>query len=438
MPTLNISVDKGRVQIQALEVIDPDVAEFFNEAPVETHGQLAVRAFTLGVTGLRSVSVAAQAQVVEREFGKLKNNFASGLDEMEMRLLSQVDATFDPDRADSVSGKLSCLIAESYQGAAKALDEAKEEMGAIIDKTFDPDLTTSSVFRITALVNRIKDDLERCFDPAYEDGYLARISGTVDEYFGEDGLIGQVIQEHVAPVRDQVLSEVRELRDLVVAQSAVADLRRRSSHSGGDFEDEVEDALRACAQTYGDTVERVGETAGETGRSKKGDFVVQLAEGPRFTVEAKDRSKPVTLRGKNGILAALDDSMVNRNATFGIAVTKDSCGFPKEVGPLNSYDSDKILCCYEDDGSFVQVAYRWARAALLTSTTRNVDVDTVEAGLGTARTALREMNKIKGKADAILKGADEINAIVAWQVRKAVAALDEAESGLVTDMLEAG
>jgi len=46
---------------------------------------------------------------------------------------------------------------------------------------------------------------------------------------------------------------------------------------------------------YGDTVERVGTQPGEAGRSKHGDFVVQLPGGARFVVEAKKRSAPLPL-----------------------------------------------------------------------------------------------------------------------------------------------
>lgn len=80
--------------------------------------------------------------------------------------------------------------------------------------------------------------------------------------------------------------------------------------------------LCRLAAVHGDTVERVGALAGDAGRSKRGDFVVQLPSGPRFVVEAKKRSTPLPLRGDRGMLALLDDSLVNRGATFAIAVAR--------------------------------------------------------------------------------------------------------------------
>jgi hypothetical protein len=57
---------------------------------------------------------------------------------------------------------------------------------------------------------------------------------------------------------------------------------RLSPASVSDFEDEVEAALRRLAKAYGGSVERVCTQAGDAGLSKRGDFVVELREGPRF------------------------------------------------------------------------------------------------------------------------------------------------------------
>ena len=429
-----VNVTSTKLTINKLECTDPEVVTFFNEIGKDSLEASICHALSLGVVGLRAMGVAAHVEVVEREFSKMMTNFSGALTEMERQLLERVDVTFDPDQANSVSARLGSTVADAYQGTSRVLEEAKSQLEKLVSDSFNPDLATSSVFKIAKLVNETKAELERAFDPAYEGSYLSKLAATVDEYFGEDGVVADVVEAQVQPVKDELMAALKELRDLVVGQAASAEARRMSSQSGADFEDEIEAELRRLAKAFGDTVERVGNEAGDSGRSKKGDFVVQLAEGPRFTIEAKDYSNPVNLRGGKGILASLTESMVNRGAGFAIAVMKEQCGFPKEVGLFNTYDGDKVLCCFEQDGQFLDVAYRWARTVLLASTAKAVDVAQVEAGLDEARSAIREISKITAKANAILKTADEINSIVAWQTRKALAGLDQASGGLVTEL----
>jgi hypothetical protein len=131
--------------------------------------------------------------------------------------------------------------------------------------------------------------------------------------------------------------------------------------------------------------------------------------------------------------------MLNRASGFAIGVMRDAAGFPKEVGSFNEYDGDKLLCVFGADGDLLEAAYRWARTILLMSLAdqRGVDVAAVEAGIEEARRALREISRIEGKAKAIAKGADEIQGLVTFQVRRASVALDQAAGGIVLDVRKA-
>lgn len=236
----------------------------------------------------------------------------------------------------------------------------------------------------------------------------------------------------VNPAKTELMAALQGLRELVVGQAMAADERGRSPASGSDFEDEVEAVLCRLASAHGDTVERVGASSGDAGRSKRGDFSVQLPSGSRFVVEAKKRSTLLPLRGDRGVLAVLDESMINRGATFAIAVAREASAFAKEVGSFNEYDTNKLLCRFGEAGELLEAAYRWARASLLSgaAASAGVDVDTVEDGIEEARRALRELARIEGKAKAIAHGADEIQGLVSFQIRRLNAALDHAVAGL--------
>ncbi|MGH7921989.1 MAG: hypothetical protein ACREQM_18900 [Candidatus Dormibacteraceae bacterium] len=430
MPT--IQVTDTSVIVEQLECRDPEVVELFTDTAETARADLACRALSMGVVGLRAMGITGHVELVEREFLKLSQRFDTALGAVEMSLLERVSTTFDPDKAESVSGRLTESISGAHSTATEVIAQARADLEKLIGDSFNPDLATSCVYRIGKLVADTHTELDRAFDPAYEGSHLAKLASLVDSYFGEGGALAELVTAQVTPVKTEVLTALQGVRELIVGQAMAAEERRRSPASGLDFEDEVEAVLCRLASAYGDTVDRVGTQAGDAGRSKRGDFVVQLPGGARFVVEAKKRSTPLPLRGDRGVLAMLDESMVNRAASFGIAVARDESAFAKEVGAFNDYDDDKVLCRFGDGGELLEVAYRWARTALLLGTAKDdgIDVAVIGGAIDEARRAVRELSRIEAKAKTIAHGADEIQSLLIFQVRRMNAALDEATSGL--------
>jgi hypothetical protein len=331
-----VRVSEQGVLFENLESHDPEVVGFFSEMPVESLDELAARAMTVGVLGLRAMGTAGRMEIVEKEFLTLSQRFASALEDVERRLTEKVDRTFDPDRAESVSARLSQTIAQANRNTATAIEEAKAQLQGLIGDSFNPELTTSCVFQIIKKLDETRAELDRSFDPAVEGSHLSRLVTEVSAFFGEDGTVREVISAQVSPVKDELLTAVQSLRDALVGQVAAAQVRRKTPLSGSDFEHDVEAVLRSVARGYGDVVEQVGVLAGDASPSKTGDFVVQLREGPRFVVEAKDCTNPVALRGDHGMLATLRSSMLNRASGFAIGVMRDAAGYPKEVGSFST------------------------------------------------------------------------------------------------------
>lgn len=427
-----VQIDEDRVVLNGIECRDGDVVAFFADAPSDDRVDLACRALGMGVAGLRAMGVASQIELVEREFAKLAQRFDAALGATEGELLARVYTTFDPDQAESVSARLAASVTSAHDAAGQIITDARGQLERLIADSFNPDLATSCVYRIAKLVADTRADLDRAFDPAYEGSHLSRLMQVVESYFGDGGSLANLVAAQVDPVKAELLAALQGLRELVVGQAMAADERGRSPVSGFDFEDEVEAVLCRLAAAHGDTVERVGASAGEAGRSKRGDFVVQLANGCRFVVEAKKRSTPLPLRGDRGLLTVLDESMINRTSTFAIAVAREASAFTKEVGSFNEYDGNKLLCRFGDGGELLEAAYRWARTTLFA--TRNddagIDVEVIDAGIDEARRALRELARIEGKAKAIAHGADEIQSLVSFQIRRISAALDQAAAGI--------
>jgi hypothetical protein len=82
----------------------------------------------LGVIGLRAMGVAGHVEVAEREFLKLSQRFDSALTAVEATLLDRVQATFDPDEAESVSARLSSSIKGAHGAAGDVVVQARPRL----------------------------------------------------------------------------------------------------------------------------------------------------------------------------------------------------------------------------------------------------------------------------------------------------------------------
>lgn len=115
-----VRVSEQGVLFENLESHDPEVVGFFSEIPIESMGELARRAMTVGVLGLRAMSTAGRLEIVEKEFLTLSQRFTASLEDVERRLTEKVDRTFDPDRAESVSARLSQCRQAGGPGCARS------------------------------------------------------------------------------------------------------------------------------------------------------------------------------------------------------------------------------------------------------------------------------------------------------------------------------
>ncbi|HLH64526.1 MAG TPA: hypothetical protein VKV27_02390 [Solirubrobacteraceae bacterium] len=118
VPMVAVHVSEEGVVFENLESHDPEVVSSFTEMPIESLGDLASRAMTVGVLGLRAMGTAGRMEIVEKEFLAMSQRFAASLEGVERRLTDKVDRTFDPDRAESVSARLSSSLTQAASGPA--------------------------------------------------------------------------------------------------------------------------------------------------------------------------------------------------------------------------------------------------------------------------------------------------------------------------------
>src|SRR5439155_7655112 len=118
----------------------------------------------------------------------------------------------------SVSARLGASISGAHQAATEIVTRAGAELAALIGDSFNPDLATSCVYRIGKLVTDTRAELDRAFDPAREGSHLARLASFIDSYFGPGGTAADLVAAQVNPVKDELLSALQGVRELIVGQ----------------------------------------------------------------------------------------------------------------------------------------------------------------------------------------------------------------------------
>ncbi len=364
----NIGIEDGGVlHIKDLTIEDAQTAEYYREIEDEDERTEHLRtAIRLGTEALRTLSTHRELDIVEKEFEQLSSEFDQ-----------RIRDTFGDD------GEVERLIQDHFGEDGRVPRH--------IDGVFGED-----------------GDLPRAVERVFgEDGELAR---RLEEQFGEDG---KVVKELFDPtqegsplhtLRRELENELEKLRKDLGLADKEEELRQKTSLKGEDFEDYLEDVLREVAQPYGDQIERTSDKIGSIESNKTGDFVVTIGDRPDLTlvIEAKDKQ----MWGP-GIEEEMETALANRGADYGILVSKALDNVPTDVGWFNEYRDEYAVVCLSEDADdeeladkMMQIAYRWARAKVLSSTghtAEELDVKGLQEDLDEARKALKRFSEVRKK-----------------------------------------
>ncbi len=340
-----IGISGTAVTIESLEVDDGVLAELLGAQPENRQAETVRRVLEVGARGLLTmglgIDIAEVDARVRRSVEEVTTEARSHVEQVLLAARESFGEHFDPDLRSSMVGR--------------ALDEFAQWRDSFL-RSFNPDFTDSHTARFLLQVNELlgpegmlEARLRGMLDPDADGSALARLSKSIDERFGE-------------------------LRDLLMHERGKQIESDRGTRKGFDFEDAIEDALRATVRSSGCVVERTGRLKGDLGSDKLvGDFVVSLPSDRRIVIEAKNTGR-INLTGKDGILEELDRAMANRSADFAICVSARDA-FPREVGPLGVY-GERILIVDEGDGTMLAVALRIAEMMLDKSKDRSTaDLD---------------------------------------------------------------
>ena len=400
-----VRVEPDRIVVDGLVVADPALAAWLGEQSEDDHEILVERALRIGLTAIQSVGVTINVDAVRNEFERLAETQRA----MSEHAAEALEQTLRSNFGD-VDGRLPRTL-EAFLGDRGKLQATVREL----------------------------------FDPARKDSALGRLGSMLEDYFDGDAsrlatlLDPTRVGSPLNAFRAEVAAGFKAIEEKLVAfqasQSARAEERSKSTAKGVDYEDLVEGLLGAIARGGGDLLERTGNEAGSTLKSKKGDFVLTLNPGltrgadVRMVVEVKDRSISIP-----AMRAELRDAKANRDAAVGLVVFTPAHA-PAGIAPFD-VRGDDVWCVLDPEDvepSMFEAAVRMARyIALASLAARDTEIDTttISQALTCIREQLEQIRNLKSQltsignaTKAVWTGLDGLQAGVVEQVTRAEAAI---------------
>jgi len=356
-----VAVGPDRLVVERLTLVDPALAAFVGERAETERPQLVERALRVGLLALQDAGVTVNVDVVRHEFERLLRSAEQTNEKAALALEQTLRANFSDDE-----GRLPRTL-ERFLGD-------RGQLRTFVNDLFDETKRDSAIGRMRQLLG------------TYFDGDASRLATLLDPT-----RLGSPLHQFRQEVTAGFASIHEKLAALEAAQQARAGERARSTAKGTDFEDLLESMLGEIARGAGDLIDRTGLEAGDTMRSKKGDFVVTLgdevARGAdlRLVVEAKDRRLSA-----REIREELRAAKANRSAAVAIAVFTPQHS-PSGVAPFDVRAGD-VYCVVDPeapDQAILEAAVRLARLlAIATLDSRELDID--PAAIGAALAGIRE------------------------------------------------
>jgi len=279
-------------------------------------------------------------------------------------------------------------VRRQVEQATSQAEARVAEMLAAAEQTYreqlDPEIRSSLFSKSLREFHHWRDAFFAGMDVDQAGSTSGRLVARLESLVGDGGMLEQQLAEALDPgadgsalgrLRQEMLDEIRELRDAVHDQKGRRAEAARGTHKGFDFEDAIEERTRTWAAGLGGcVVERTSTRGGALGRdSLVGDVVIVFPDGGRVVIEAKHASR-ITLTGSEGILTELDSAMANREADIAICVSARDA-FPAEVGTFGLYGG-RILVVDDGSGDLLDVALRIA--SLLVTASRPGDDDSID------------------------------------------------------------
>jgi hypothetical protein len=378
-----ISVERDRIVVDRVVLVDASLAAFVAERPAEERAGLVERALKIGLTALMDAGVTVNVDAVRAEFASLLRQ----TEDANAKAATALDQLLRQNFAD-VDGRLPRTL-ESFLG-----DRGK--LRSLTDELFDETKRDSAIGRIKTLLGTFMDGdgskLATLLDPTRLGSPLFQFRGEMTEGFNK-------LNERIAA--------------LEAASTARAQERAKGTAKGGDFEDMLESLLADTARGAGDLLDRTSAEEGAVIKSKKGDFVLTvnpaLTGGAdlRIVVEAKDRA----MSGR-AMRDEIREAKVNRDAAIGLVVFTPAHA-PTGIAPFDYRAGDVYAVVDPEcpDAAVLEAAVRFARLLAIASLREReieVDAEAIGAALTGIREQLEQLRTLKSTLTSVVNSTKDV------------------------------
>ncbi len=355
-----VIIENDLLIISDFETDDEEIVSYFKEVEPEKYEACLKSILKIGISALKTIGTTERVDYVEKEFERLKNKFDKTLESTNEELNKNIECIFGE------TGSLPSLMNDHFGDNGK--------IKAVITEFFGPDGVL----------------IKELFDPVKE--------GTP-----------------ICHLRSLLMEELDRIKQELGIKEKEEELIQKTTLKGEAFEDEAEVLLSDIVRTkFGDELERTTTEVGKITNSKKGDFVIRINGKPncKIVLETKDWSSMSLPK----IHEEIDQSLENREANYGIFVSKWVDPLPKSVGCFNFYRNDRIVCAlgHKDDGvihpEMLELAYCWARTQLLKDSmeSKDVDIEKINTKIDLVKDKLKSFRNLKTQCSNIESASEKI------------------------------
>jgi len=319
------------------------------------------------------------------------------------------------------------VVAANLVGTAERIDYVQKEF-AMLETKFNLSLDTTL------------RELEAKFDDAF--GERGKFATVVQDTFGEKG---KIVTEIFNPAREgtplyqlriELTRQLTDLRSFFATEKTREAVEETTPRRGLRFEEAIEKILDDIVrERKGDTLENVTNVPGKLGRSKKGDFILRVAEKPDSPIVIE--TKAVETTSLPAIRKTLKEAMENRSAVYSILVASDVTALPESVGWFNEYDNDQLVCAVGDSqsqslqGEILNIAVAWARIRVLQRAERaSVNSVQIQDAVKKAREAIGRLKDILTQCKTLETTVDKIRDVCGEISREVVDQLNNVSNAV--------
>ena len=262
-------------------------------------------------------------------------------------------------------------------------------------------------------------------DKKYEEvfGEKGKFGEIIKQNFGEDG---KIIKDLFDPnkegtplynLRSDFRNEILQLRQQIGIKDTKEELTKKTTLKGIPFQDLCENIISQVCRHYGDILEDTTDKQGKIKNSKKGDFVSTISEnGKKIVFEVKD----VSSISAPDIQRTLEESIENREASYGVLVVRNVESLPKSIGWFQEFGNNMLACALstteKEEGlhyELLLIACKWARTKVMLQSLKEskVDAEFIQNKITKIQNKLNELRTIKTQCTNIMTASDKIKTI---------------------------